>query len=93
LLLTRRERFRSFGERTGLIVGPSAVLALGALGFGLWVVTIFVALIAGSVAVVAGSSIRTRKGAAVFGLCLAGAIFAFMILVALLISNPIQRGD
>jgi hypothetical protein len=92
LLLTRRERLRGYSERTGLIVGPSAVLALVALGFGLWVVSIFVAVVAGMVALTAGSSLRTRKGAAVFGLCLGAATLAFMLIVAFFISHPIQRG-
>ena len=93
LLLTRRQRLRSFGEKTGLVVGPSGVLALVELGLGLWVDAIFVAAIGGTVAFVAGSNLRTRKAAAVFGLCLAGAILVFLLIAAWLISHPIQRGD
>ena len=93
LLLTRRERLRNYGEKSGLIVGPSGLLALVALGFGLWVVATFLVVIAVFVAIAAGSSIRTRKGAAVFGVCLALATFAFMFFVALVMSHPIQRGD
>ena len=93
LLLTRRQRLRGFGERTGLIVGPSAILALVALGLGLWVDAIFVAAIAGLTALAAGSTARSRVGAAVFGLLLAGGIFVFLLAAAWLISHPIQRGD
>jgi hypothetical protein len=93
LLLTRRQRLRSYGEKTSLILGPSGVLALVELALGLWVDAIFVAAIAGMVAIAAGSSLRTRKGSAIFGLCLAAAIVAFLLLAAWLISHPIQRGD
>ena len=93
LLLTRGQRFRSYGEKTSLIVGPSGALALVELALGFWVVTIFVAAIAGMVALAAGSSLRTRRGAAVFGLCLAGAILAFLLIAAWFISHPIQKGD
>ena len=93
LLLTRRERLRSYGEKTGLILGPSAVLALVELGLGLWVDAIFVTAVAGMVALAAGSSLRTRKGAAAFGLCLAAAILVFLLMASWLISHPIQKGD
>jgi hypothetical protein len=93
LLLTRRQRLRSFGEKTGLIVGPSGVLALVGLPLGLWVDSIFAVAVAGMVALSAGSSLRTRKGAAVLGVCLAAAVIAFMIVTAWFISHPIQSGD
>ena len=93
LLLTRRQRLRSYGEKTGLIVGPSAVFSFVELALGLWVDAIFVAAVAGMVALAAGSSLRTRRGAAVFGLCLAAAILAFLLIASWLISHPIQRGD
>jgi hypothetical protein len=93
LLLTRRERIRGYSERTGLIVGPSVLFALVALALGLWVVAIFVTAVAGMVAIAAGSSLRTRKGAAVFGICLAVATFVFMFLVAVFMSHPILRGS
>jgi hypothetical protein len=93
LLLTRAERIRNYWAKTGLIVGPSAILALITLGLGLWVVAVFVSAIAGMVGVTAGSSLRTRRGAAIFGLCLAGAVFIFMIVAALVVSHPIQRGE
>jgi hypothetical protein len=93
LLLTRRERLRDYGEKTGLIVGPSAILALVVLGLGLWVDAILVVAIAGLTALAAGSSIRSRRGAVVSGLLLAGGILVFLLAAAWLISHPIQRGD
>ena len=93
LLLTRRQRLRSYGEKTTLILGPSGVLALVELALGLWVDAIFVAAIGGMVALAAGSSLRTRKGSAVFGICLAAAILAFLLIAAWFISHPIQKGD
>jgi hypothetical protein len=93
LLLTRRERLRGYSEKTGLIVGPSVVLALVELALGLWVVAIFVLAIAGMVALAGGSSLRTRKGSAVFGLCLVAAILLFLLIASWFISHPIQRGD
>ena len=93
LLLTRRQRLRSYGEKTGLILGPSVVLALVVLVPGLWVDSIFVVAVAGMTALAAGSSIRTRRGSAVFGLFLAAAILCFLVAASWLISHPIQRGD
>jgi hypothetical protein len=93
LLLTRRQRLRGYGERTGLILGPSVVLALVALGLGLWVDAIFVVGIAGLTALAAGSTVRSRVGAAVFGLVLVAGIFVLLLAAAWLISHPIQRGD
>jgi hypothetical protein len=93
LLLTRRERLRSYGAKTGLVVAPSCVLALVVLALGLWVDAIFVAAVAAMTALAAGSSIRTRRGAAVFGLCLAAAVVCFLLIASWLISHPIQRGD
>jgi hypothetical protein len=93
LLLTRGQRLRSYGEKTGLVVGPSVVLALVALALGLWVDAVFVVAIAAMTGLAAGSSIRSRAGAAVFGLFLAAAIFSFLLVVAWFISHPIQRGD
>jgi len=56
LLLTRRQRLRGFGEKTGLVAGPSLVFALVVLALGLWVDAIFAAavgvlLLAGALAV------------------------------------------
>ena len=93
LLLTRRQRLRGFGERAALVLGPSAVLALVELAFGLWVVAVFVLAIAGLTAVAVGSTLRSRRGAAIFGLVLAGGIVLFLLASGWLISHPIQKGD
>jgi hypothetical protein len=93
LLLTRRERFRSYSEKTALVVGPSLVLALVALALGLWVDAIVVVAIAGMTALALGSAVRTRVGAAVMGLLLVAGIVLILLAVAWLISHPIQRGD
>lgn len=93
LLLTRRERLRNFGEKTALVAGPSSVLALVALGLGYWVDAVFVLAIAGLAALAVGSMLRSRIGAAVFGLLLAGGILVFLLASSWLISHPIQKGD
>lgn len=93
LLLTRRQRLRSLGEKTGLVMGPSLALALVVLGMGLWVNAVFVTAVAGVTALAAGSALRSRVGAAVFGILLAGAIVAFLLAAGWLISHPIQKGD
>jgi len=93
LLLTRRQRLRGLGEKTGLVMGPSVVLALVELAWGLWVVAVFVVAIAGLTALAVGSMLRSRVGAAVFGLLLAGGILFFLLSSGWLISHPIQRGD
>jgi apolipoprotein N-acyltransferase len=93
LLLTRRERLRGFGERTGLIVGPSLVLAFIELVSGLWAVALLVTAIAGLTALALGSTLRTRRSAAIFGLLLACGILLFLLATGWFISHPIQRGD
>jgi hypothetical protein len=93
LLLTRRERLRGFGERTGLVVGPSLIVAVVELAAGLWVVAVLIVAIAGLTALALGSTLRSRLGAAVFGLLLAGGILLFLLASGWLISHPIQHGD
>jgi hypothetical protein len=93
LLLTRRQRLRSYGEKMGLVVAPSLVLALVVLALGLWIDAVFVAAAAGITALSLGSSAGTRRGAAVFGLLLVAAIIVFLYIASWLISHPIQRGD
>jgi len=93
LLLTRRERMRGFGEKAVLVAGPSVVLALVELAFGLWAVTLFVLAISGLTGLATGSMVRSRIGAAIFGLVLAGGIVLFLLAAGWLISHPIQKGD
>ena len=91
LLLTRRERLRMYGERTALIVGPSLVLALVALGIGQWVVAVVVVAVAGITALALGSAVRTRVGAAVLGVLLVAGMILILLAVSWLGSHPIQR--
>ena len=93
LLLTRRQRLRGFGEKSALVLGPSLVLALVELASGLWVVAVFVTAIAVLTALAVGSTVRSRLGAAIFGLVLAGGIVLFLLATGWLISHPVQRGD
>ncbi len=93
LLLTRRQRLRGFGEKSALVVGPSVVLALVELAYGFWAVSLLVLAVAGLTGLAVGSTVRTRLGAAVFGLVLVGGIFVFLLASGWLISHPIQRGD
>jgi len=93
LLLTRRERFRNYSEKTALVVGPSLVLALVALAMGLWVDAVVIVAIAGTTALALGSAVRTRVGAAVLGVLLVAGIFLILLAVAWFGSHPIQRGD
>jgi hypothetical protein len=93
LLLTRRQRLRGFGEKTALVAGPSVILALVELAFGLWAVTLFVIAVSALTGAAVGSMLRTRIGAAVFGLVLAGGILLFLLAAGWLISHPIQKGD
>jgi hypothetical protein len=90
---TRRERLRSYSEKTALVVGPSLVLALVALALGLWVDALVVVVLAGLAALALGSAFRTRTGAAVMGVVLVGGIFLILLAIAWLGSHPIQRGD
>jgi hypothetical protein len=93
LLLTRRERLRNYTERTGLVVGPSLVLALVALALGLWVDAVVVVAIAGITALALGSAVRSRAGAAVLGVFLLAGIFLLLLAISWVASHPIQRGD
>jgi hypothetical protein len=93
LLLTRRQRLRGFGEKSALVLGPSLVLALVELAFGDWAVALFVTAIALLTAVAVGSTLRSRLGAAIFGLVLFGGILVFLLASGWLISHPIQKGD
>jgi hypothetical protein len=93
LLLTRRERLRSYSEKTALVAGPALVLALVVLALGDWVIAVVVAAIAGMTALALGSALRTRVGALVMGLLLVGGIVAFLLAVDWLGTHPIQRGD
>jgi hypothetical protein len=93
LLLTRRQRLRSYGEKTILTVGPSAVLALVALALGQWADAVFVLAIAGLTALSVGSMLRTRIGAAVLGLFLLGALIVFLLFTAWMVSHPILPGS
>ena len=93
LLLTRRERLRSYGEKTALVAAPSLALALVALALGLWVDAIVVAAVAGLAALGWGSAARTRKSAAILGLVVLGGCALFFYVTSWLITHPIQKGD
>jgi hypothetical protein len=93
LLLTRRERIRSYSERTALLLGPSLVLALVVLAMGQWADAIVVAAVAGMTALSLGSTLRTRLGAAIFGILLLAGLVAFLFVISWFVSHPIQSGD
>jgi hypothetical protein len=93
LLLTRRQRLRSFGEKAALTFCPSLVLALVALGLGLWVDAVVIAAIAGMAAVGWGSSARTRRGAAILGLAVLAGNVLILFAISWIASHPIQKGD
>ena len=93
LLLTRRQRLRSFWEKTALVAAPSLVLALVALALGLWVDAIVIASAAGLAGLGWGSSARTRRGAALLGLTVLAACALFLYITSWVISHPIQKGD
>jgi hypothetical protein len=93
LLLTRRQRLRSFGEKAALTFCPSLALAVVALGFGLWVDAVVIAGIAGMVAFGWGSSARTRRSAAILGLVILVGNVLFLFVISWLATHPIQKGD
>ena len=93
MLLTRRERLRSYGERTALLVGPSLVLALVALAIGSWVDAVLVVAIAGMAALALGSAVRTRLPPWSWGSCSWAGSCCSYLAIAWLGSHPIQRGD
>ena len=93
LLRTRRQRLRSFWEKTALVAAPSLLLVLVALALGLWVDAIVFASAAGLAGLAWGSSARTRKGAALLGLVVLAGCALFLYVTSWLIAHPIQKGD
>jgi hypothetical protein len=87
LLLTRGERIRKFGERTGLVAGPSLVFALVLLGPGEWVGAVFVTAAAGLTVLGLGPP-RTRVGAAACGVVLLACIVALLLFAAWIVAHP-----
>jgi hypothetical protein len=89
LLLTRKERIRSFWLRFAGGVGPSLVVAIFALSLGGgatgWAIAIFGVLIG----LVVASSARTVRGAVVGGFVVAGLLIAFQIVVAWFFTHPV----
>jgi hypothetical protein len=93
LLLTRKERIRSFWLRVAGGVGPAFVVAIVALAFGggtaAWAIAIFGAL----VGFVVASSARTVRGAFLGGCIVAGLLIAFQIVVAWFFTHPMLPGS
>jgi hypothetical protein len=93
LLLTRKERIRSFWARFAAGVGPALAVAVVALAIGgdsaAWAIAIFGTLIG----LVVASSARTARGALIGGLVVAGLLIAFQIVVAWFFTHPIVPGS
>ena len=93
LLLTRKERIRSFWLKLAGGVGPALAVAIVALaiggGSGAWAIAIFGVLIG----LVVATSARTVRGALIGGLVVAGLLIAFQIVVAWFFTHPIIPGS
>jgi hypothetical protein len=93
LLLTRKERIRSFWLKFAAGVGPALAVAIVALAIGggsaAWAIAIFGILIGLLVA----TSARTARGALVGGLVVAGFLIAFQVVVAWFFTHPIIPGS
>jgi hypothetical protein len=92
LLLTRRERFRIYTERTGLAFAAPAALVVVALALRAPAVAVAMAVVGGMLAVAIGTSVRTRAGAAFGGLVVAAALYVLNLALAWLGTHPILPG-
>jgi hypothetical protein len=63
------------------------------LALGQWADAIFVAAAAAITALALGSTLKTRVGAAIFGLALMGALVGVLLVISWFVTHPIQRGD
>jgi hypothetical protein len=93
LLLTQKERIRSFWLKFAGGVGPALAVAVVALaiggGSGAWAIAIFGILIG----IVVATSTRTVRGALIGGLVVAGLLIAFQIVVAWFFAHPVIPGS
>lgn len=91
LLLTRKERLRVFWLKLAGAVGPSLVLVVLAVSVGAgavgWSIAVFGLLLGFLVATTA----RTVRGALLAGIVVAAVLLAFQVVVAWLITHPIEQ--
>ena len=92
LLLTGKERARSFWLKFAAGTGPSLVLAAIAAALGTGAVAVSIAVFAVLIGFVIATTARKPRGALKGGITLLIVLLVFQIVVAWFVSHPIQKG-
>jgi hypothetical protein len=92
LLLTGKERARSFWLKFAAGAGPSLVLAAIAAALGVGAVAVTIAVFAVLIGFVIATTARKPRGALKGGIALLIVLLVFQIVVAWFVSHPIQKG-
>jgi uncharacterized membrane protein YecN with MAPEG domain len=90
MLLTRQERRRLFFAKLGAAYAPPALVGVIALALGGGSVGWMILIVGALLAVFVATSARRVRGALIGGIVGAVALFLFQLLVALVVSHPIE---
>ncbi|HVA31660.1 MAG TPA: hypothetical protein VMU58_10340 [Gaiellaceae bacterium] len=91
VLLSGKERLRSFWLKFAAGIGPSLVLVVGAAAFGGGSVAYVMAVLGLLVGFVIATSARKPRGALVAGIAVALCLLLLQIVVAWFITHPIEK--
>ena len=92
LLRTRGERLRDFWLKFAYGLGPTAVLALAALALGGGAVAWSIAVVGVLLGFMVATTARKPRGALMGGVAIAVLLFVFQLVLAWLITHPIEKG-
>ena len=92
LLLTGRERVRTFWLKLAAGAGPSLVLVAIAAALGAVAVAATMAVFAVLIGFVIATTARRPRGALKGGIALLVVLIVFQIVVAWFVSHPIEKG-
>jgi hypothetical protein len=92
LLLTRRERLRTFSAKLAVGVGPALALAVVVAVTGGGAAAVAIAVLGVLCGVVIATSARRPRGALVGGLTVAVALLVLQLVIAWFVTHPIERG-
>jgi uncharacterized membrane protein YecN with MAPEG domain len=90
LLLTRRQRTRLFWEKLACGYAPSALLGVVALALGGGAVGWMILIIGAILGFFVATSAKKVRGAAIGGVVCAVLLFLFQLLVAHIVTHPIE---
>ncbi len=92
LLRTRRERFSDFWLKFAYGLGPTLVLAVTALALGSSAVAWSIAVVGVLLGFMVATTARKPRGALLGGVAIAVLLFLFQLVLAWLITHPIEKG-